>query len=40
MAQALLSAVGIGLAVIGIPNAPLWAILGIVLRFIPSLGVR
>ena len=30
--------IGIGLAVIGIPNAPLWGILGVVLRFIPYLG--
>jgi predicted PurR-regulated permease PerM len=30
--------VGIGLAVIGIPNAPLWGILGVLLRFIPYLG--
>ena len=30
--------VGIGLAVIGIPNAALWGILGVVLRFIPYLG--
>jgi predicted PurR-regulated permease PerM len=30
--------VAIGLAVVGIPNAPLWGILGVVLRFIPSLG--
>ncbi|HEX3952216.1 MAG TPA: AI-2E family transporter [Stellaceae bacterium] len=30
--------VGIGLFVIGIPNAPLWGILGVVLRFIPYLG--
>jgi predicted PurR-regulated permease PerM len=29
---------GIGLAVIGIPNAALWGILGVVLRFIPYLG--
>jgi predicted PurR-regulated permease PerM len=30
--------VGIGLAVIGIPNAPLWGLLGVVLRFVPYLG--
>jgi predicted PurR-regulated permease PerM len=30
--------VGIGLAVIGIPNAALWGITGVALRFIPSLG--
>lgn len=30
--------VGIGLAVIGIPNAPLWGMLGVLLRFIPYLG--
>ena len=30
--------VGIGLAVIGIPNAPLWGALGVVLRFVPYLG--
>lgn len=30
--------VGIGLAVIGIPNAPLWGMLGVVLRFIPYIG--
>ncbi|HEX3863245.1 MAG TPA: AI-2E family transporter [Stellaceae bacterium] len=30
--------VGIGLAVIGIPNAPLWAIIGVAFRFIPYLG--
>ena len=30
--------VGIGLAVIGIPSAPLWAVLGVLLRFIPYLG--
>jgi predicted PurR-regulated permease PerM len=30
--------VAIGLAIIGIPNAPLWGIIGVVLRFIPSLG--
>jgi predicted PurR-regulated permease PerM len=30
--------VGIGLAVIGIPNAALWGMLGLVLRFIPYLG--
>ncbi len=30
--------VGIGLAVIGIPNAPLWGMLGVVLRFIPLIG--
>jgi hypothetical protein len=32
------AAIGIGLAVIGIPNAPLWAVLGIVTRFIPYIG--
>lgn len=30
--------VAIGLAVIGIPNAPLWGIIGVALRFIPTLG--
>jgi len=30
--------VGIGLAVIGIPNAPLWGLLGVVLRFVPYIG--
>ena len=30
--------VGIGLAVIGVPGAPLWGVLGVVLRFIPYLG--
>lgn len=30
--------VGIGLAVIGIPGAPLWGVLGLLLRFIPYLG--
>ena len=30
--------VGIGLAVIGIPNALLWGMLGVVLRFIPYIG--
>jgi hypothetical protein len=30
--------VGIGLAAIGIPNAPLWGMLGVVLRFIPYIG--
>jgi predicted PurR-regulated permease PerM len=30
--------VGIGLAVIGIPNAPLWGLLGVLLRFVPYLG--
>jgi predicted PurR-regulated permease PerM len=29
---------GIGLTLIGIPNAPLWGMLGVVLRFIPYLG--
>ena len=29
---------GIGLAAIGIPNAPLWGMLGVVLRFIPYIG--
>ena len=29
---------GLGLAVIGIPNAPLWGVLAFVLRFIPFLG--
>ncbi|MGE3783051.1 MAG: AI-2E family transporter, partial [Alphaproteobacteria bacterium] len=29
---------GIGLAAIGIPNAPLWGILGVVFRFIPYIG--
>jgi predicted PurR-regulated permease PerM len=31
--------IGVGLAVIGIPNAALWGILVILLRFIPYLGV-
>ncbi len=31
--------IGIGLAVIGIPNAALWGILAILLRFIPYLGI-
>jgi predicted PurR-regulated permease PerM len=31
--------IAIGLAVIGIPNAALWGILAIVLRFIPYLGI-
>lgn len=31
--------VGIGLYFIGIPNAPLWGLLAIVLRFLPYLGV-
>lgn len=31
--------VGIGLYFIGIPNAPLWGVLAIVLRFLPYLGV-
>lgn len=30
--------VGIGLAIIGIPNALLWGMLGIVLRFVPYIG--
>jgi predicted PurR-regulated permease PerM len=30
--------VGIGLALIGIPNAPLWGVLGVLLRFIPYIG--
>jgi hypothetical protein len=30
--------VGIGLAVIGIPNAPLWGLLGVVMRFVPYIG--
>ncbi len=29
---------GLGLAVIGVPNAPLWGVLAFVLRFIPFLG--
>ncbi|MBR0657875.1 AI-2E family transporter [Neoroseomonas oryzicola] len=41
--QMLLNAVfgvgmGAGLAVIGVPNAPLWGVLGFMLRFIPFLG--
>ena len=32
------TAIGIGLAVIGIPNAALWAVLGIITRFIPYIG--
>jgi predicted PurR-regulated permease PerM len=31
--------IGLGLAVIGIPNAPLWGVLVLVLRFIPYLGI-
>ncbi len=31
--------IGIGLAIIGIPNAALWGILAILLRFIPYLGI-
>ncbi|MEP6669141.1 MAG: AI-2E family transporter [Chthoniobacter sp.] len=31
--------VGIGLHFIGIPNAPLWGLLAIVLRFLPYLGI-
>ena len=31
--------IGIGLAVIGIPNAALWGILAVLLRFIPYLGI-
>jgi predicted PurR-regulated permease PerM len=31
--------IGIGLAVIGIPNAALWGILALLLRFIPYLGI-
>lgn len=30
--------VGVGLAIIGIPNAVLWGMLGVLLRFIPYLG--
>jgi len=30
--------VGIGLAVIGIPNAPLWGLAGVLLRFVPYIG--
>jgi predicted PurR-regulated permease PerM len=30
--------IGIGLALIGIPNALLWGILGVVLRFVPYIG--
>ena len=30
--------VGVGLAVIGIPNAPLWGALGVLLRFVPYIG--
>jgi predicted PurR-regulated permease PerM len=30
--------VGVGLAVIGIPNAPLWGLLGVVMRFVPYIG--
>lgn len=30
--------IGIGLAVIGVPGAPLWGVLGVALRFIPYLG--
>jgi predicted PurR-regulated permease PerM/methylmalonyl-CoA mutase cobalamin-binding subunit len=29
---------GIGLAAIGIPNAPLWGMLGVIFRFIPYIG--
>lgn len=32
------TAIGIGLTVIGIPNAPLWGVLAFLLRFIPFLG--
>lgn len=31
-------AMGLGLWVIGVPNAPLWGVLGFVLRFVPYLG--
>ena len=31
--------IGVGLAVIGVPNAPLWGMLGFALRFIPFLGM-
>lgn len=31
--------IGIGLAVIGIPNAALWGMLGVLLRFIPYFGI-
>jgi predicted PurR-regulated permease PerM len=31
--------IGIGLAIIGIPNAALWGILAVLLRFIPYLGI-
>ncbi len=30
--------IGFGLAVIGIPNAPLWGVLGVALRFLPYIG--
>lgn len=30
--------IGIGLAVIGVPNAPLWGLLAMILRFIPYIG--
>jgi predicted PurR-regulated permease PerM len=30
--------IGIGLAVIGVPNAPLWGLLAMILRFIPYVG--
>ena len=30
--------VGIGLAIIGIPNAPLWGLMGVLLRFVPYVG--
>ncbi len=41
--QVLLNAVfglviGVGLAVIGIPNAPLWGLLAMILRFVPYVG--
>src|SRR6516162_617970 len=31
--------VGIGLTLLGIPNAPLWAIMVVLLRFVPYLGI-
>lgn len=30
--------IGLGLAVIGVPNAPLWGLLAMILRFIPYIG--
>lgn len=30
--------IGIGLAIIGVPNAPLWGLLAMILRFVPYIG--